>query len=235
MRFIVRWAFRLFVLLVVLVVALVLLKDTLVRALAESSIRSATGLEAKIDKFEVGLLTPTLTIENFTLYNSADFGGAPFVIIPELHVEYDVAAAALGKIHLTLVRFNLGEIDIVQDKGGKWNYQELQAALAKRASDKSVKPTADFTGIDTLNLTLGAVKYTSLKPGGKTWKRDLRIKNEILQNIKSTSDLDAAILKVLLRRGLSLAGDWPQSDRAGRKPGQDVGSFVGGLVAPSKK
>lgn len=226
------------ILLIVLVVALVLLKDTIIKAVAERSIRSETGLEARIGKFEVGLFSPTVTIEDFTLYNSAKFGGAPFVVIPELHVEYDRTAIASRKLHLTLVRFNLAQVNIVQGKDGRLNYQELQAELEKTSSEKKSKPAADFTGIDTLNLSLGNVKYTSLMPGGQTWDRNLGIQHEILQNVRSASDLNALVLKVILRQGVDLTSDLKSPEllkETGRNTGKDVKKLFDGLAVPFKK
>lgn len=43
----------------------------------------------RLGRLEIGLLNPKVTIENFVLYNAAEFGGAPMVDLPELHVEYD--------------------------------------------------------------------------------------------------------------------------------------------------
>jgi len=58
MKTLFRWAFRLFILLVVLVVAGILLLDTIVRAVAVNAIKRQTGLDVKIGKFEIGLLNP---------------------------------------------------------------------------------------------------------------------------------------------------------------------------------
>ena len=115
MKTLFRWVFRLFVLSIVLVVALVLLKDTLVKAIAERQIRAQTGMDVKIGKFELGLLSPTLSIEDFKIYNTAEFGGSPFLVMPELHVECEGSDLMAHRLHLKLVRFNLAEINIVQN------------------------------------------------------------------------------------------------------------------------
>jgi hypothetical protein len=238
MKFIVRWAFRLLILLIVLAVALVLLKDTIIRAFAQSAIRTETGLEAKIDTFRVGLLAPTITIENFTLYNSPDFGGSPFVVIPELHVEYDREAAALGRLHLTLVRFDLARLNIVQDRAGRLNYQELEARLQKEAAGQKAKPALKFTGIDTLNLSLGTVKFTDLRSSGKSWEHNLGVQNEIISNVKSSADLTGMLLKLMVRRGINLAGG-AESTQISHEPSRSVAPAtrrrLGDLTGPFKR
>ena len=102
-RFFVRWLFRLFILLVVFTVALILLKDMLVKGLVENQIRARSGMEVKIGNLELGLLAPILSVENFTLYNPAEFGGSAFVDVPDLHLEYEPGALAAVDDHPALL------------------------------------------------------------------------------------------------------------------------------------
>src|SRR5579859_7625026 len=105
-KFVFRWAFRVLIVLIVLVVAGILLLDTLAREYVEYQIHSQTGMETKIGRVRVGLLNPRLTIENMVLYNDAAFGGSPFVEMPELHVEYDRDSLLAHKLKCKLLRFN---------------------------------------------------------------------------------------------------------------------------------
>ena len=118
-KWVFKWLFRLFILAVVLVVIAVLSVDPLLKALTEKHIRNATGMDAEIGRFSLGLIEPTVTIQNFKLYNSPDFGGTPFLDLPEIHVEYDPLALSKHELHLTLLRFNLGELDVVKNEAGK--------------------------------------------------------------------------------------------------------------------
>src|SRR5262245_22829621 len=106
MRFLIRWAIRLFIIFIVFLVALVLLKDTLFKALLEYRVRARTGLDVRIGRLEVGLSSPRLVMEDFKLYNSAEFGGSPLVEIPELRMEYDPTALATCRLHLRLLRLH---------------------------------------------------------------------------------------------------------------------------------
>src|SRR5262245_506093 len=125
MKFLVRWAIRLFIIFIVLLVALILLKDTLVKALLEYRLRARTGLDARIGRVEVGLSSPRLVIEDFKLYNSSEFGGSALVEIPELRMECDPKAFVYGKLHLRLLRLHLGEINIVESRDGRTNVVAL--------------------------------------------------------------------------------------------------------------
>jgi uncharacterized protein involved in outer membrane biogenesis len=194
--------------LIVLLVALVLLKDTLIKSLAERRIRSETGLDVRIGKFEVGLLTPTVTIENFKLYNNPEFGGSMFIDLPELHLEYDLTPMTSGQLHLKLLRLNLTEINLVENKDGS-NLELLQHKLEENpqgSPEQKNKRKIEFTGIDTLNLTIGKVNYANLKEPGKNWSRNLGLKNEVVKNVKSEADLAGVVLKSLVRTWYSGRG-----------------------------
>jgi uncharacterized protein involved in outer membrane biogenesis len=194
----IRWALRLFILLVILVVAAILLLNTAVKQLLESRLRTATGMDAEIGSVDVGLLSPTMTIDNFKLYNTADFGGSIFIDMPELHIEYDPFALRSRVLHFTLVRLNLAEISLIQDKKGRLNVQGLENS--SQAASKGNSPSQlQFTGIDTFNLTLGKFRMSNLA-NGREQEIDFGIKNQILHNVKSQSDL-AAINLMMAARG----------------------------------
>lgn len=203
-RFITRWLFRLLILLIVLGVSLVLLKDVLLKSWIESRVRSETGLETRIGTLELALLEPTLTIENFVLYNPAQFGGSPFLIIKEIHLEYDRRALSHRELKITLLRLNLSEIDVVENQKSQTNLQMLQALTQANSQKKAREQSFDFAGIDTLNLTLGKIRFVSLKTPGPAREIDLGVKNQIQQNIKTGADLNALVLKIVLQKGFAL-------------------------------
>jgi uncharacterized protein involved in outer membrane biogenesis len=208
MKFLVRWTFRFFIILLVLAVALVLLKDALLKSVAENSLRAQTGMDARIGKLELGLLSPKLTIEQLKLFNPAEYGGSPFVEIDELHLEYDLAALAWRNLRFRLVRLSLTEINIVEAMSGQTN---LLAILGEvDAADSSQRPYSfsgidfGFGGIEVLNLTLGKVRHISLKNPGKRAEYNLDLRNEIITNIKSVADLSNIIMNILLRNGITI-------------------------------
>src|SRR5512139_341426 len=118
MKRVFRWLFRLLILGVVLAVAVVLLKDIILKAWAERRIRQQTGCSVTIHKLEAGLLAPTLTLEGLKLYNPPAFGGSVLLDVPEIHLEYDPWKAAGGKLHFRLLRFNLKELNLVKNAAG---------------------------------------------------------------------------------------------------------------------
>ena len=170
MKWLFKWLFRLFLLAVVLIVILLLSLNSILRVYIEHRIRAQTGMDAEIGRFSLGLAEPTVTIQNFKLYNPPDFGGTPFLDIREIHVEYDRAALARHELHLTLVRFNLGELDIVKNEAGRTNIFSLGVPLpskksggGKSAADFKQQTGFEFKSIDVLNVSVGTVKFIDLK------------------------------------------------------------------------
>jgi hypothetical protein len=187
-----RWLFRLVITAVVLVVAMLLLKDTLLKAWAEWRIHRRTGLEVTIRKFEVGLLTPTFTIEGFRLYNPPQFGGSVLFDIPEVHLEYDPAQAVLGKVRLKLLRFNLQELNVVKNRAGETNLFSVlarsKAAEAGPAGSSKDNTGLDFSGIDRFYLSLGTLKFTDQQQPTNSWQRVIGWKDYEVKNIQTSED-----------------------------------------------
>lgn len=203
MRLIFRWAFRLLILLVVLAVAGVLLKDPVLKSVVEGRIRAESGLDVKIGKLELGLFTPTLSIENFKLFNTAEFGGSVFVDIPELHVEYDRQALAADRLHLRLARLNLAEVHIVKNQAGTSNL-EASKLIEGLLSGRFFGGTVAFDRIDVLNLSVGKLEFSSMKQPNQVQTVKIGMRDEIVRNIKSTDDLSRLVVRLLLQNGREL-------------------------------
>jgi uncharacterized protein involved in outer membrane biogenesis len=201
-----RWVFRilvtLFFLIVLLAVVAVLLKDVIAKSLAEKNLRDNTGMDAKIEKMEIGLATPTVNLEGLKLYNTADFGGGTFLEMPELRVEYVPGDIRDGKLHLKSVRLHLAEVNIVKDKKGRTNIDLMQKEAKKKSSGQKTKsnmPGIDFGGIDTLYLTVGKIKITDERDPRNNDEINVGIKEEVGKNLKTEEDVTKWFNGVLLK------------------------------------
>jgi uncharacterized protein involved in outer membrane biogenesis len=200
MKRIFKWLIGLFlaaVLLVVVgVIVLLLSYNAILRVAMERQIRAQTGMDAEIGSLKLALISPTAEIQNLKIHNSRDFGGTPFLDIPEIHVEYDRAALARREIHITLLRFNLGELDIVKNQAGQTNIFLPGIKLPAQKSGGG-NPLAnfkkqsgyDFTGIDQLNVSIGKVKYIDLNNQQNNREQTIGIDNVVIPNVKSRADL----------------------------------------------
>lgn len=215
MKWAFRWLFRLLILIIVLVVAAFLLLDTIAREITERRIEQATGLDVKIGRMHVGIFEPRLTIENFVLYNSADFGGSPLLDVPELHVECDRSPLFHANYHFKLVRLNLARLNVVEDAKGRKNLDVLGQQI-KKSGDAAIesqvlKPKGpgktSFPQIDSLNLSLGRATYLSMKNPGNVAELPLDVQGQIYANVNSEAQLQNIMLVILLSRHNMLGGD----------------------------
>ncbi len=203
-----KWLFRLFLLAVVSVVILLLSLNSILRIYVEHRIRAQTGMDAEIGKFSIGLAEPTLTIQNFKLYNPPDFGGTPFLDIREIHVEYDRTALAKRQLHLTLLRFNLGELDIVKNEAGRTNIFSLGIPLSSKKSGGNNGAAGfkqqtgfEFQSVDVLNVSVGTVKFIDLKDQRNNRTQKIGLENCVMKNVKSQADLAGMAVLIALRGG----------------------------------
>ena len=209
MKFLFKWLLRLFLLAVVLAVVFLLSLDSILRVVIQHNIRAQTGMDAEIGKFYFGLTRPVVEIKDLRLFNSAEFGGTPFLNIPEIHVEYDQPALKRGEIHITLLRFNLGELDIVKNEAGQTNLFALGMAAPGKTGLAKTKPLAEFKkqtglnfkGIDVLNVSVGTAKYIDLKDQKNNREQKIGIENQIIKNVQTPADLTGLAVLVALRSG----------------------------------
>ena len=194
-----KWALRLVVLCVVLMVGLLLSLDSILKALVERQIRAGTGMDVKIGKLSVGWLSPIVTIEDFKLYNTAEYGGTPFLDIRELHVEYDRPALAQRTLHVRLMRVNLTELNVVKNGAGRTNLVEVPSGTTAERHARAGK--WQFSGVDVLNLTVGRARFTNLKDPRQNREFNANLQNQVFWKVKTMDDLNGILLMIWLRSG----------------------------------
>jgi uncharacterized protein involved in outer membrane biogenesis len=201
-----KWLFRLFLAVAVLIVIFLLSLNSILRVVIEHNIRAQTGMDAEMGRFKLGWLSPTIEIQDLKIYNTPNFGGAPFLDIPEIHVEYDRTALLKGGVHLPLLRFNLEELDIVKNQDGQMNvYSASKPPQNKSAAAPSPAPSFkkqtgySFNGIDTLNVSFNRVKFIDLKNPANDREQTIGIQNLVVPHVKSPNDLAFLVILIDLR------------------------------------
>jgi len=194
----IKWLFLLIFVAVALIVGLLLSKDAIGKAAAEQQIRAQTGMDVKIGRFSIGLLSPVVTIENFKLYNTPEFGGTPFLDIRELHLEYDRMAFAQRQLRITLLRLNLAELTLVRNDTGKTNIASFAAAPAPAVKTAN---TVQFLGVDVMNLSVGKAHFIDLKNPRNNREFKANLQNQVFRNVKTTGDLYGVLILLWLRSG----------------------------------
>jgi uncharacterized protein involved in outer membrane biogenesis len=207
MKWCLKWTFRLGLALVLLVVAFVLLLDPVAKAILEYRLQRQTGAEVTIGRLQIGLLSPKFHLENLILYNPPEFGGSPMLNLPEFHVEYDLRALLSGRLHLTAIRFHMDELHIVEGRDGRYNLlavdQRLKALSAQNTpASASSSNSLVFAGIDNLELSLGRLRYSSLKTPETKGYYLLNIRQWAIIGIKKPEEIPAALETMAKRKGL---------------------------------
>ncbi len=196
-----KWLFRLLIVVVVLLIVLVVFMDRIAKGFAERQIREQTGMEVRIGKLTIGLKSPTVTVLDFKLLNPPEFGGSPFLDVPELRVNYDLTGLLSGKIHLHLLRINLAELHVVRNKAGKTNYKAVEEHK-KQKETKTTPSKSEFQGIDTLTVSIGRIKYTSMITNADNREIWIGAKNETVKNVKSGNDLIPLLTRISLEKNV---------------------------------
>lgn len=183
-------------------------RDAILGRLVARSIQEQTGMVAEIGSIHVGIREPVMNIKDFKLRNPAGFGDTPLLVIPEVYVEYDPVALKQNKIHLTQVRFNLGELAIVKNELGKTNLLELGLTLPSpnQKADKNAalaeikkRTNMEFVGVDELTVSIGSAKFIDLKNPENNREQKFGIENQKIKNVKTAADLAGLGLLFTLR------------------------------------
>lgn len=212
LKFTGRWAFRAVVVLVVLVVALVLMKDRIFQSWVESRLEDGTGLKVTMRHAEVDLFSGKVRFVGLKLFNPTEFGTSAFIHFEELQVEADRAALKERRLQFRMLLINLTELNIVEDKQGKLNFQSIKEQIDRKQKESKPGKTKDddgpelpmeFGGIDKLTLTLGKLRKINLNYPDKPVETDLAIRDEVMTDIKTKEDFQNKVLPVLLRGGIA--------------------------------
>lgn len=210
MKRIFKWLLKLFLaaaaLVVVLVIVLLLSYNSILRVVMERQLNKA-GFDAEIGKVHLAFTPLTLKIQNLKIHNGKDYGGTPFLDIPEIYLEFDRDALARRELHFKLVRFNLGELDIVKNQAGRTNIfvPNLKSPGGESGggtnalADFQKQSGFDFTGIDELNVSIGRVKYIDLGDQRNNREQDIGIDELVIPHVKTTADLFGLAADIALR------------------------------------
>jgi uncharacterized protein involved in outer membrane biogenesis len=200
MKRLTRWLFRLLILAIVLLVALALLKDTVLKGLIERQVRLRTGLTLTIRTLDASLFSPVVRMDGARLFNPPDFGGSAMIEVPEVSFEYDLAKALTGSLRLRLLRLHLGEIGLVRNAAGQTNLPAMLPGINGSADRAPGLPSPltnapaqgrsqwRFEGIDHLYLSLGSVRFTDLAQPARNWIRPVGWEDYEIKNIRTAAE-----------------------------------------------
>lgn len=197
-------------LLVAAVVVVCLSFDWLLKSAVTAVVTQQTGFPLTIDRLQLGLRDGTLRVQGLTLGNPPGFGDQPLVSLPELYFAYDLAAAATNVIRFHEVRLDLNQVNLIVDAQGRTNLTEIAARL-ERVGIATQQPLPTnmlggmmFAGIDTLQLSLGSVRYTDLRSPDASRSIVMGIQNRRLTNVVAAEQFGPLLFEVMIKLAMQV-------------------------------
>ena len=192
---------RILLIVVLVFVALIVLKDQIIKATITSSVQKVLGARATIGQFSLSLMGQKVKMKNLKIYNPPGFPNEVLVDIPEVEVDYDLSALLKKELHLPFVVVNLKELVVIKNESGQLNVDQLkvvrQQVEGKTEKKEPSKPAEDINmKIDRLSLTVGKVIYKDYtQPNPPTISVfEANIDHKEFQNITSAQQLATLVL-----------------------------------------
>jgi hypothetical protein len=234
--------------LLVVLIALVLARDVLLKVVARFQIEAETGLRAEIGELKTTLGTGLFHVRNLKLFNPPEFGGSLMAEVPEILVDLDPEKASGGKLSFHRLRLELTSLNIVRRADGRLNLdgveKKIRERMARRKKRKGERFEFEFGGISELRLTVRKVHYTDLDRPGRSRALDLAVQDEVVTGLQTGEDLQrwagAMLFRVLMHlslgdrdgAGLEQAHDGAAGDSGGGPAGEsEVRHHAGSAVS----
>jgi len=144
---------------VVLLVCISIFKNQVIKFVVTKAASSITGAPVHMDGFSLNIVSSTIHISGFKMYNPSGFPEGTLVSCPKIKVIYDRASLFKQKRHFLLVEIELKEMGLTKNKEGKLNVDSLKIVQ----QSKSSPPTP--MQIDLLTLSIGKIVYKDYTGG----------------------------------------------------------------------
>ncbi|MGE5197860.1 MAG: AsmA family protein [Deltaproteobacteria bacterium] len=190
---------KIFIIIAIIVVVLIVLgiaRDQIIKSAITIVATQITGAPVHIGGLSLGILSQSVRMSDFKMYNPKGFSNAVLVDIKTIKVSLDLGALLKKKIHLTDAEFDLREMNLEKNKEGKLNVDSLKVAKEEQAGKPGAQGKQMPLQIDLLKLDIGKLvsrDYTSagVEPSLKVY--DINI-HKTYRNITSSQQLAALIL-----------------------------------------
>ena len=196
----------------VVLVALVLMRNLVVKSVIQGGVGIATGMPVSIKKLDINFKKTLVDIEELVVKNPMGFEGTTFIDIPKILIDIDLGAILKGKIHLKNVELNLKQLSVVKNKKGELNLDKVKALTEAKKESKEAPKKAEPAKkaelppfqIDRLHLKVGEASYIDYSSGQKS-EKDFKINiDQTYEDITNLNKLIALIvMKVMMKTSIS--------------------------------
>ncbi|MDD4909541.1 MAG: hypothetical protein PHR44_02510 [Candidatus Omnitrophica bacterium] len=196
-----RKKIRIAILAVVFLFGFCLVRDFFIKSLIGTIASSVTGAPTRVGGLSLSVITQSVKISNFRMYNPEGFPEEILVDIPRMGVACNLWALIFGKIHIRNLDLQIKEIGVVKNKEGKLNVDSLKIAEAKPAEKEKKKPGRQLAmRIDTVSLGMGRVVSRDYSVEGQPVVKvyDINL-NKTYKDINSAQQLAALMISEPLK------------------------------------
>jgi len=134
-------------------VCIVIFSNQIIKTSVTIVASKITGAPVHMDGFSLNILSSTIHISGFKIYNPGGFPKGILVSCPKIKVIYDPATLFKQKRHFLIVEIELEEMGLVKNKEGKLNVDSLK--IVEQPESSSSTPMQ----IDLLALNIGKIVY----------------------------------------------------------------------------
>lgn len=144
---------------VISLACITIFKNLIIKSVVTTVASELTGAPVHMDGFQLNILSSTIHISGFKMYNPSGFPNGILVSCPKIKVIYDRATLFKQKRHFLLVEIELKEMRITKNKEGKLNVDSLRITQQSKSS-----PPIPMQ-IDLLTLKIGKIVYNDYTTG----------------------------------------------------------------------
>lgn len=208
MKRVLRWSLIGLVVIIVLAVVGLLSLDSIARSMAQKRIQNETGLTTEIGELHVGLADQTVTVKKFKMLNSAEFGGSTFIDLPELQLSCDWQALRDHHLHVRLLKLNLAQLHVIQNKDGKYNADIVPQKTSTPSnhpnppSQNGSREKFNFDGIDEMIISIGELQFTCEPNPERSFDKKMGLKDQKFTNIKTDQQFQSVAMALALKAGV---------------------------------
>jgi hypothetical protein len=128
-------------------------KNLIIKSVVKTVASRITGAPVTMDGFSLNILSSTIDISGFKMYNPSGFPEGILVSCPKIKVIYDRATLFKQKRHFLLVEIELKEMGLTKNKDGILNVDSLKIVQQPKSS-----PPIPMQ-IDLFTLSIGKIVY----------------------------------------------------------------------------
>jgi len=179
-------------LVIFLIASFFMIKHLKIKEIVENQIEQSLGIKVSIKKIEFSLTLSHIGVNGITVYNPSGFAEDELAYIEAIHFVFDpLEIITSKKPTVYLLGLNLKRLNIIKNKNGKVNLEEVNPLKDK---DAAVRDKMPFY-FNVLVLSVGEVRFIDYSgPERKEHTYPIGIKNAAFVNLMNEQEVVKMII-----------------------------------------